>query len=97
MRKNIIILLILTLILILGCVIDEYEITIINKSSYPIDFDFITGHRLNEKLHLEPGEEWHHSLLVTLGHEMNSFKSSTGANVAYSYSDNVYTFYDVVE
>ena len=93
MRKNIIILLILTAILILSCNIDEYEITVINKSSYPIDFDFITGHRLNEKLHLDPEGEWHHSLLKSFGHSMGTFTPET--NVDYSYSEYVYTFYDL--
>jgi len=96
MRKNIIILLILTVILIFGCTIDEYEITVINKSSYPIDFDFITGHRINEKLRLDPGGEWHYSILKTLGHEMVDFKTLSGVMVDYRYSesDYVYTFYN---
>ena len=97
MRKNIIILLILTAILILSCNIDEYEITVINKSFQPIEFDFTTGHRLNEKIHLDPGGKWDHSLLKSFGHEMGTFKSLTDKKVDCSYSDYVYTFYDVTE
>jgi len=96
MRKNIIILLILTAILIFSCNIDEYEITVINKSSYPIDFDFITGHRFNENIHLDPEGEWHHSLLKSFGHSMGTFTSPPETKVDYSYSEYVYTFYNFI-
>jgi hypothetical protein len=94
MRNSVILLLILAVMLLPGCS-EEYEITVINESSYPIDFEFNTGHRLNE-LRLNPGEEWHHSLLKALGHSMGTFKplSATTIKVDYRYSDYVYTFYD---
>jgi len=93
MRKNIFILLILTVILIFGCTDEEYEITVINKSGSPIDFDFITGYR-HEEHRIYPEEEWHYSLIISLSHSMGSFKPLLPIVVDYRYSDNVYTFYN---
>jgi hypothetical protein len=92
MYKKIILILILTVTLISGCT-DEYDISVINKSSYPIDFDFTTGHRLNEKIHLDPGKEWHYPILESLGHSMGTFTPPPGTYVDYKYSDNTYVFY----
>jgi hypothetical protein len=97
MRNSIVILLlILTLMTVFSCT-DEYDITVINKSTYPIDFEFKTGHRLVE-YRLNPEEEWRYSLLKSLGHSMGTFKHIAPAapvtKVDFRYSDNVYTFYD---
>jgi len=92
MRYKVILLLTLFVMLISGCT-DEYDISVYNKSSYPIDFDFTTGHRLNEKIHLDPGGEWHYSLLKSLGHSMGTITVPPGTYVDYKYSDNTYTFY----
>ncbi|WP_461250822.1 hypothetical protein [Treponema sp. R8-4-B8] len=92
MRNNIILLLIITVILISSCT-DEYNIAVINKSSYPIDFKFTTGYRLGE-YRLEPEGEWHYSLSKTLGHSMGTFTSLSTIMVDYRYSDYVYTFYN---
>jgi len=92
MRCKVILLFILSVMLISGCSTEEYKITVINKSSYPVDFEFTTGYRL-EKYHLDPGGEWHYSLLETLEHSMGTITPPPGTYVDYKYSDNTYTFY----
>jgi len=93
MRNNVVFFLsFLTVMLISGCT-DEYDITVINKSSHLIIFEFTTGHRLGE-YRLEPEGEWHYSLSKTLGHSMGTFKPLSTATVDYRYSDYVYTFYN---
>jgi hypothetical protein len=94
MRNNVILLLIFTIIFILSCT-DEYDITVINKSDYSIDFEFTTGYRLGE-YHLDPGGEWNYSLSKALGHSMGTIKplAPSTTRVDYRFSDNVYTFYN---
>jgi len=92
MRCKVILLLTLFVLLISGCSTEEYKITVINKSAYPIDFEFTTGYRLEEH-HLDPGGEWHYSLLASLEHSMGTFTSPPGTYVDYKLSDNIYTFY----
>jgi len=86
--------------MILSCTTDEYEITVINKSSSPIIFEFTTGYRLEEYFIDCPGENknnvWHYSLLKSLGHSMGTFKPVGATSyVDFRYSNYVYTFYDV--